>query len=176
MTRSPSPIRPTLGDDDEIFTDAPWSFALQVLLETLLPARRDLLVDPLLAEPWSCDPERCRPLLGPNLCCKVETRCAHLIGEVCAVHETKPFSCALFPLDLIRVNGIRVVTTPKNELFFQTGWSRYDQDMLRCFEGTRREATTLFSSQRAILLRAFTLSEVRRMEQVLGLPDPGGGA
>jgi hypothetical protein len=174
MPRSPAPIRPTLGEDDELFCDVPWSFALQVFLEGLRPARRDLLVDPLLAEPWSCDPDRCRPLLGANLCCKVETRCEHLEGEACAVHETKPFSCALFPLDLLRVNGVRVVTTPRNPLFFQTGWSRYDRDMLQCFEGLPRGTASLFAAQRDVLLRTFTRAEVRRMEQVLGLPDPEG--
>jgi hypothetical protein len=172
MHRLLAPIRPTLGEDDEIFTDVPWSFALQVFLEGLLPARRDLLVDPLLADPWSCDPDRCRPRLGPNLCCQVDTRCEHLTGEACAVHGAKPFSCALFPLDLVRINGIRVVTTPKNGLFFGTGWSRYDRDMLLCFEGRQRGATSLFFAQRDLLLHAFTLAEVRRMEQALGLPDP----
>ncbi len=172
MHRSLDPIRPTLGEDDEIFTDTPWSFALQVFLEGLLPARRDLLVDPLLAAPWSCDPERCRPRLGPNLCCKVETRCEHLVGEVCAVHDAKPFSCALFPLDLVRINGIRVVTTPHNPFFFDTGWSRYDRDMLRCFEGTQTGNTSLFEAQRDLLLHTFTRAEVHRMQQALGLPAP----
>ncbi|MBE0617113.1 MAG: hypothetical protein IH608_04205 [Proteobacteria bacterium] len=169
-------IRPSLGEDDEVFTDVPWSFALQVFLEGLHRARRDLLVDPLLAEPWSCDPERCRPLLGANLCCKVETRCEHLAGEACGVHAVKPFTCALFPLDLLRVNGVRVVTTPKNPAFFDTGWSRYDRDMLRCFEGREGSAESMFAVQRGLLLQTFTLAEVRRMEKVLGLAggdEPG---
>ncbi len=174
MERAETPIRPTLAEDDELFTDVPWSFGLQVFLEGLRRARRDLLVDPLLAEPWSCDPDRCRPRLGENLCCKVETRCEHLAGEACAIHAAKPFSCALFPVDLIRVNGVRVVTTPRNPLFFDTGWSRYDRDMLRCFEGRERGGESMFSVQRHLLHHCFTQAEVLRMERSLGIP--GGNA
>jgi len=176
MERAQTLIRPTLAEDDELFTDVPWSFTLQVFLEELRRARRDLLVDPLLAEPWSCDPERCRPLLGPNLCCKVETRCEHLAEDACGIHAAKPFSCALFPLDLIRVGGVRVVTTPANAAFFDTGWSRYDRDMLRCFEGGERGAQSMFSAQRDLLLHCFTRAEVLRMERALGLQTPGAPA
>ncbi len=166
MTGDPdAPLIPEL--DDEIFTDIPWNFGVQVFLEGMLRARRDLLVDPLLAEPWSCDPDRCRPLLGENLCCKVEVRCPDLVGERCGVHRAKPFSCALFPIDLVRVNGARVVTTVLNPTFFDTGWSRYDADMLRCFEGAQRSARSMFEVQRPVLLRVFTRSEVLRMEETL---------
>ena len=101
--------------------------ALEAFLGTLTPARRDLYVDPVVLTPWACDPERCRPLLGRNLCCKVQTRCRHLVRELCDIHADKPFSCALFPLDLVRIGGARVVTTPANLGFFATGWCRFDR-------------------------------------------------
>lgn len=174
MTHDPeAPVIPAL--DDEVFTDVPWSLAVQVFLEGLLRARRDLLVDPLLAEPWSCDPDRCRPRLGENLCCKVQTRCPDLVGERCGVHRAKPFSCALFPLDLVRVNGARVVTTVRNQAFFDTGWSRYDADMLRCFEGAQRATRSMFDVQRAVLDRVFTRAEVLRMEETLARSTAAAG-
>jgi len=168
MTRLRHALR--LLPDEEVFTEVPWSFPVQLFLDGLKSARRDLLVDPLLARPWSCDAKRCRPRLGENLCCKVETRCPHLAQGLCAIHDRKPFSCALFPLDLIRVNGVRVVTTPRNTAFFETGWSRYDRDMLQCFRGTERGTDAMFRSQIGLILRVFTRSEVARMAQRLGLP------
>jgi len=173
MTRLQHALR--LMPDEEIFTDVPWSVPLQFFLDSLRTARRDLLVDPLLASPWSCDPARCRGRLGENLCCKVETRCPHLDGSLCAIHGNKPFSCALFPVDLVRVNGVRVVTTPKNTAFFDTGWSRYDRDMLECFRGRERGTRAMFQVQRDMLLRVFTRAEVNRMEERLGLPPMPGG-
>jgi len=167
MTRLQHSLR--LMPDEDVFTEVPWSVPIQFFLDGLVSARRDLLVDPLLASPWSCDAERCRSRLGANLCCKVETRCAHLDGERCRIHESKPFSCALFPLDLIRVNGARIVTTPKNEAFFDTGWSRYDRDMLQCFAGRERGSRSMFHTQAGVLLRVFTQAELNRMEQRLGL-------
>jgi hypothetical protein len=161
--------------DEEIFTEVPWTVPLQLFLDGLGTARRDLFVDPLLARPWSCNPERCRTRLGENLCCKVETRCPHLSEQRCAIHDDKPFSCALFPLDLIRVNGIRVVTTPKNSRFFDTGWSRYDRDMLQCFRGHERGTRSMFQVQREVLLRVFTRAEVTRMEQQLALSSATEG-
>jgi len=158
---------------EEIFTDIPLTFAVRVFLDGLIEVRRDLLVDPLLARPWSCDPERCRPLLGPNLCCKVETRCSELEGERCGIQDRKPFSCALFPLDLVRAGGLRVVTTARNHDFFCTGWSRYDRDMLRCFEGAQRGAEPMLRVQKPLLLRVFTPSEVALMERRL-LPAARG--
>lgn len=155
----------------DVFTDIPWSFQVQVFLEDLLRPRRDLFVDPFLAEPWSCDPERCRPLLGRNLCCKVETRCRHFREDRCSIHEEKPFSCALFPLDLLRVGGIRIVTTVANPAFFDTGWSRYDADMLRCFENQDPAAKPMFQVMRATLRQVFTRAEVAVMEKSLGLHD-----
>ncbi len=169
--------------DEEIFTEVPWDLTIQVLLDSLLRARRDLYVDPMLNDPWVCDPRRCRPLLGPNLCCKVERRCPHLRDDACAIHKLKPFGCALFPLDLIRVGGIRVVTTVKNPEFFATGWCRYDRDMLRCFDGEQRTTRTMFGAQRPVLERVFTRAEVVLLERRLrkaGEGDPplaaGAGA
>ena len=152
---------------DDLFTDAPLDFRSQVLLDSLLEVRRDLFVDPLLAEPWSCDPQRCRPRLGPNLCCKVQLRCGHLDGDRCSIQQDKPFACELFPLDLVRLGGARVVTTVKNLDFFHTGWSRYDRDMLHCFEGVEQSPKSMFDAQRAILDRVFTRSEVAVMERAL---------
>jgi hypothetical protein len=156
-----------MSHPEEIFTDIPLTFAVRVFLDGLIEVRRDLLIDPLLATLWSCDPDRCRPLLGPNLCCKVETRCPELRGERCGIQDRKPFSCALFPLDLVRAGGLRVVTTAKNRDFFSTGWSRYDRDMLRCFEGIQRGAEPMLRVQQPVLLRIFTASEVALMERTL---------
>lgn len=152
---------------DDLFTDAPLDFRSQVLLDGLLEVRRDLLVDPLLASPWSCDPDRCRPRLGPHLCCKVQRRCPHLVEGRCGIHGEKPFACELFPLDLVRFGGVRVVTTVKNLDFFHTGWSRYDRDMLRCFDGAERSSATMFEAQRSLLERVFTRAEVAVMDRAL---------
>jgi hypothetical protein len=150
-----------------IFPDVPLTLETQVLLDGMLVARRDLYVDPLVAEPWSCDPERCRPRMGPNLCCKVQRRCRHLVAERCAIHGEKPFSCLLFPLDLVRIGGIRLVTTVKNLDFFYTGWCRYDRDMLRCFDGNDRSKVPMFAAQRQVLAGVFTQAEMLLMERTL---------
>lgn len=152
---------------DDFFTDAPLDFRSQVLLDGLLEVRRDLRVDPLLATSWSCDPDRCRPRMGRHLCCKVQRRCPHLEGERCTIQSDKPFACELFPLDLVRFGGIRVVTTVKNLDFFHTGWSRYDRDMLRCFEGDERSPTSMFEAQRTVLERVLTRSEVAVIDRAL---------
>ncbi len=149
------------------YTDVPLTFATQGLLDGLVEVRRDLFVDPLLAEPWSCDPARCRPLLGPNLCCKVERRCEHFKGGGCAIHSSKPFACALFPLDLVRIGEARVVTTVRNLDFFETGWSRFDRDMLRCFEGSEEATGSMFEAQRPLLAALFTSSELLKIENAL---------
>lgn len=156
-----------MDSNEEIFTDVPHSPSLQLFLDTLLRVRRDLYVDPTLTAPWSCDPKRCRPRLGENLCCKVETRCPNFENDRCSVHSTKPFSCALFPLDLVRVRGLRVVTTVKNLDFFHTGWSRYDRDMLSCFQGVEVGHRSMFETQSEVLQRVFTRSEMLLMEQRL---------
>ncbi len=151
--------------DEEIFTPVPLTPAVQVFLDGMLRVRRDLYVDPLLGEPWSCTPARCRPYLGENLCCKVEVRCPELDAERCAIHAQKPLSCALFPLDLVRVGGVRVVTTVKNLDFFETGWSRYDRDMLRCFDGAVTGPSSMFTAQKDVLSRLLTRSEVILIER-----------
>jgi hypothetical protein len=156
-------IRP----DEAVFGDLPPSPALHYFAEGLLRVRHDLRIDPLLADHWSCDPDRCRPLLGRNLCCKVETRCRYMEGEECSIHEDKPLDCALFPLDLVRVAGVRLVTTAKNAEFFATGWCRFDRDMLRCFDGVEKGNQSMFEAQRALLERLFTRSEVELMARAL---------
>lgn len=150
-----------------LFPDIPLTPTTQLVLDSALEIRRDLYLDPLVADLWSCDPERCRPRMGPNLCCKVQRRCRHLVGERCAVHDDKPFSCLLFPLDLVRIGGTRLVTTVKNLDFFHTGWCRYDRDMLRCFHGVERSDVSMFEVQRDVLRRVFTDSEMVLMERRL---------
>ncbi|WP_461393150.1 hypothetical protein [Deferrisoma sp.] len=146
---------------------------MQFFLDGLVRVRPDLYLDPMLADPWSCEPGRCRPRLGPNLCCKVERRCRHFDGRGCRIHETKPFACALFPLDLARVRGIRVVTTVKNIEFFRLGWCRFDRDMLQCFPGQDPEAPPMLLAQEAVLRRVFTEAEWALM--VRALPADGEG-
>ncbi|MHB8765261.1 MAG: hypothetical protein ACYDA8_13150 [Deferrisomatales bacterium] len=163
-----------MADDEEYFCDIPVNFHVQVFLDGMVRVRRDLYVDPLLAEPWSCDPDRCRPVFGRHLCCKVELRCPHFEGGRCRVHEAKPFDCALFPLDLVRAGNLRVVTTVKNMDFFQTGWCRFDRDMLRCFEGTEKSPTSMFETQRPVLERLFTQAEMVLMTRKLGELGAGG--
>ncbi len=157
----------------DAFTEVPPRFDVQVFLESLTRVRRDLAVDPVVAQAWSCDPERCRPRLGRNLCCKVQRKCRHFLGDRCGVHATKPFDCALFPLDLVRVAGVRVVTTVKNPHFFATGWCRFDRDMLRCFDGEERGDQSMFEAQREQLLRVFTLAEMTLMARAVArvLPE-----
>ncbi|MBI5016533.1 MAG: hypothetical protein HZB55_13720 [Deltaproteobacteria bacterium] len=149
------------------FTDVPPTPDVLYLLDGMLEVRRDLLLDPLVATPWSCDPDRCRPRLGQNLCCKVQVRCRHMQGERCGIHDSKPLVCRLFPLDLIRVAGARVVTTVLNLDFFHTGWSRYDRDMLRCFEGAERARVSMFQAQRDVLADLLTRAELTLLERTL---------
>lgn len=152
---------------EDPYVEAPLNFVTQDVLDDMVEVRRDLYVDPLLAHPWSCDPARCRPLLGANLCCKVERRCSHFKADRCDIHALKPLGCALFPLDLLRVGSLRVVTTVKNATFFESGWSRYDRDMLRCFEGCENGTSSMFEVQRSVLECFFTRSELKRMEGAL---------
>jgi hypothetical protein len=164
------------GRAEEPFVEVNFGFQAQALLDGMLQVRRGLYVDPALAEPWCCDPQRCRPRLGPNLCCKVERRCPHLSAGKCAVHAEKPLPCSLFPVDLVRVAGDRLVTTIRNLDFYATGWSRFDRDMLRCFAGAEHSPTTIFEAQRPVLGKYFTEAELRLMERTLGrhLPEPRG--
>jgi Fe-S-cluster containining protein len=154
-----------LDEDEEIFTEIPLNSAVQRFLDGVLRVRRDLYIDPRLCEPWSCNPDRCRPLLGKNLCCKVEVRCPYLDNERCAIQAEKPFSCALFPLDLVRVGGVRIVTTVANSDFFLTGWSRFDRDMLRCFDGEPTGRCSMFEAQQDVLQKVFTQSEMTLMQR-----------
>ena len=152
---------------EPIFTEVPLNFLTGAFLNDVVEVRPGLCVDPMLLEPWSCRPDRCRPYLGPNLCCKVERRCTHFKGDLCTIHDRKPFGCTLFPLDLIRIGDTRVVTTVKNIGFFDTGWCRYDQDMLSCFEGVEEGRASMFEVQRPVLARLFTRSEVILLEEAL---------
>jgi len=149
------------------FTTVPWEGWFEGFVQGLIRVRRDLYVDPLLNDPWRCNPARCRPRLGRNLCCKVEVRCRHLRGTRCAIHDRKPFGCALFPLDLVRSGAIRVVTTVKNPEFFRSGWSRYHRDMLRCFDGIVDTDVTMFEAQRTVLGQVLGPGELNAVERAL---------
>ncbi len=149
------------------FTTVPWEGWFEGFIQGLIRVQRDLYVDPMLNDPWCCNPARCRPRLGRNLCCKVEVRCRHLRGTRCAIHHRKPFGCALFPLDLVRCGPIRVVTTVKNPEFFRSGWSRYHRDMLRCFDGIVDTAATMFETQRAVLARVLGPGELDAADRAL---------
>lgn len=146
-----------------MYTDIPWNPQVEQFLEGLIAVRDDLLVDPLLADPWSCEPVRCRPRLGPYLCCKVERRCEHFDGRGCRIYDERPFACALFPLDLVRVRGVRVVTTVKNMHFFRLGHSRFDRDMLGCFAGQDPTARPMLLAQEPLLRKIFTDAEWREV-------------
>jgi hypothetical protein len=128
-------------------------------LSTLKKLRGGLYFDPDLLRPWSCDPDRCRPLLGRNLCCKVEMRCHAFNFGVCGIHENKPFSCALFPMEIIRVGSLRAVVSAENPLLYEKAWTRYDRDMLKCFVGDMKSRTTLFEVQDFIIEKVFTKAE-----------------
>ncbi len=157
-----------MSDHEPIFTEVPWDPDVQAFLDQMIRVRPDLYLDPMVGEPWSCDPARCRPRLGPNLCCKVERRCRHFDGKGCRIHSTKPFACALFPLDLVTVRGIRVVTTVKNPDFFRLGWCRFDRDMLCCFPDQSAGAPPMIQAQEPVLRRVFTAAEWNLMLRALG--------
>lgn len=147
-------------DPQEHFIIVP---ADEEILEFIAPMKKlrgGMILDQALAEPWTCDPARCRPLMGRNLCCKVDTRCVHLKNGLCAIHEKKPFSCALFPIDLWRVGRARVLLSAKNPLPYSMGWSRYDRDMLRCFEGEIPEGPSMVDMQLPVLEKVFTRAEL----------------
>jgi Fe-S-cluster containining protein len=168
-----------MGIPEPFFTEVPPTPALQYLLDGMIRVRRHLYVDPMVGDPWSCDPRRCQPRLGPNLCCKVQRRCPHLRNDQrCAIHPKKPLLCALFPLDLVQIGPSRLVTTPKNIDFFSSGWSRYDRDMLRCFEGEVTARRSMFEQQREVLARGLTEAELlaaeRAISEALGV-YPGDG-
>jgi hypothetical protein len=70
-------------------------------------------------------------------------------------------------LDLVRIGRARLVTTVKNLDFFASGWSRFDPDMLRCFEGRDLSSIPMFHAQREVLALFFTRSELRLMRKAL---------
>jgi hypothetical protein len=155
--------------EEELFTEIFENDEALVFLGTLKKLRAGIYVDPSLNDPWSCDGNRCRPFLGRNLCCKVETRCKHFTGDSCSIHETKPFSCALFPVDLLRIGRSRVVVSAKNPLLYEKNWSRYDRDMLRCFDGEIIGKDSEFIAQLPILKKVFTMAEIDLIERGLAL-------
>ena len=141
------------GDDPEI----------AAFVSPMVRLRAGIVLDPLVAEDWVCDPVRCRPAMGRNLCCKVDIRCVHLQDGICAIHASKPFSCALFPLDLWRVGGLRVVVSGKNPVPYARDWSRFDRDMLRCFSGEIPKGPSMLEVQLPVLERVFTRGELTMM-------------
>jgi Fe-S-cluster containining protein len=98
--------------------------------------------------------------MGRNLCCKVQTRCPDLVNGVCSIHETKPFSCALFPIELIRVGNKRIVASAGNPILHKHNWTRFDRDMLRCFEGEIKSDCSMFEFQLPVLKEVLTPSEL----------------
>lgn len=138
-------------------------------LEGMVPLRGGLFLDPGVAEPWSCDPERCRPVLGKNLCCKVQLRCKHLGPEgLCEIHASKPFGCALFPLDLFRIGAARVVAGVQDPRLHDRAWTRFDRDMLGCFAGEMPpDAQPMLLAQLPELSRVFTRSELELMKNAV---------
>ncbi len=153
--------------DDDFYTEIDLDEDARIFLETMIPLRAGIYLDPDLAEPWSCDPARCRPLLGRNLCCKVEERCDHFTDDVCEIHEGKPFSCALFPIDLMRIGNARVVFSARNPIAHLMSWSRYDRDMLRCFEGEMVDAEVMLMAQLPVLEKVFTQAEIALMVEAM---------
>jgi hypothetical protein len=153
--------------DEEPFLEIPDSPALRQFVDHLLPLRGGLYLDVAVAEPWDCDAERCRPLLGKNLCCKVQTRCPDLVDGICSIHETKPFSCALFPIELIRVGQKRIITSAGNPTLHEHNWTRFDRDMLRCFEGEIKSDRSMFEFQLPVLEEVLTKSELAVIGQAL---------
>jgi hypothetical protein len=155
--------------DEEPFLELEESPALKQFIDHLIPLRGGLYLDVALAQDWSCDADRCRPLMGRNLCCKVETRCPELIDGICSIHETKPFSCALFPIELLRVGAKRVVVSAGNPTLHEHQWTRFDRDMLRCFEGEMTGGRSMFEAQLPVLEQVLTRSELaiigRALEQ-----------
>jgi hypothetical protein len=132
-------------------------------LATLIPLRAGIYLDPAVAEAWTCDAERCRPVMGQYLCCKVQTRCLQLIDGLCAVHDKKPFGCALFPLDIFRIGPARVVAATKNPMLYARNWTRFDRDMLRCFEGKMNPERIMLEEQIEVLAKVFTQAEIELM-------------
>ncbi|PLX41257.1 MAG: hypothetical protein C0608_06560 [Deltaproteobacteria bacterium] len=148
-------------NEEEIFFEVPLSPQSEEYLDTLVPLKAGLYLDPGVVEEWSCDPKRCRPALGRNLCCKVELRCAHLDSEgLCKIHRDKPFCCDLFPLELLHIGNARCVVSAKDPFLYQMNWSRFDRDMLRCFDGEVREGRPIFEVALPLLEEVLTASEV----------------
>jgi hypothetical protein len=146
------------------FHEIPDCVEARDFLGGLRKLRGGLYFDLRLLAPWTCDPERCRPKLGPNLCCKVQIRCKELVDGLCAVHDRKPFGCALFPADLVRVAGARAVVSAANPDLYRRDWTRFDRDMLRCFEGADH-GPPLYESVRPLLRQVFTRAEYAVLEE-----------
>jgi hypothetical protein len=147
------------------FIEVPASAELERALAEFVRVRADLWVDPLLTDSWSCDPPRCRPRLGPNVCCKIERRCAKFDGRKCQIYERRPFTCALFPIELLRVRDVRLVTTVKNVPIVNLGHGRFDRDMLNCFAEQDLAAPPMLLAQEDVLRRVLgddTWAEVVR--------------
>lgn len=150
-------------DSRDWFLEFSGEEGVEEFLAPMVRLRGLIILDPLLADPWSCDAARCRPVMGRNLCCKVDTRCRHFTGELCAIHDTKPFSCLLFPIDLWRVGPYRAIISAKNPIPYARDWSRFDRDMLRCFEGSIPDGPSMLEVQLPVLARIFTLAELNMM-------------
>lgn len=146
---------------------------VEEFLAPMVKLRGSIILDPLVADPWTCDQTRCRPRLGENLCCKVQTRCKHFTGELCAIHDTKPFSCSLFPIDLWRVGPYRAVISAKNPVPYNRDWSRFDADMLACFTDDIPAGPSMLEVQMPVLEKVFTQAELLMMlAAVERLRDP----
>lgn len=151
-------------DARDYFLEFSGEEGVEEFLAPMVRLRGSIVLDPMLADPWTCDPARCRPVMGRNLCCKVDTRCRHFTGELCSIHETKPFSCLLFPIDLWRVGPLRAVISAKNPIPYERDWTRFDRDMLRCFEGVVAEGgPSMLEVQLPVLSRVFTQAELSMM-------------
>lgn len=156
-----------LIDENERYLEFPEDPELLEFIAPFKKLRAGILLDPDVAEAWSCDPERCRPVMGRNLCCKVDTRCRHLKNGLCSIHEMKPYSCALFPLELWRVGNRRVLLSAKNPIPYIKGWSRYDRDMLRCFGNEPVEGPSMVEVQLTVLGKVFTKAELNLLMEAV---------
>ncbi|TLN05296.1 hypothetical protein FDZ71_11635, partial [bacterium] len=146
-------------DVEDYYYDIEESEETELFLSTLVKLRANLYLDPDLVRLWSCDPQRCRPFMGRNLCCKVEMRCASFVEGICLVHDDKPFSCALFPLDILRFGQKRALVSAGNPLLYKNEWTRFDRDMLDCFSGEIKSEKTMFETQEFLLEKVFTRAE-----------------
>ena len=75
--------------------------------------------------------------------------------------------CALFPIELFRIGHARVVAAADDGDLYAREWTRYDRDMLRCFEGEITGGASMFETQRPVLERVFTQAEMALLEGAL---------